>query len=640
MNRFTVKPELEPLIEPSEWTDPITGLIVPKDPTENLQYRVKLLEACDEDTDFRRDVYTACSESVLFFVNSMCWTLRVFEPGEAGKLQQAVNPHLPFVTWQSYQDEHILRIEDAIENGTSLLTDKSRDMGATWDHLIVLLHRFLFRPDETFLLISRKENVVDLLDGLPKNYPYGPVADPGTLMGKLDYCLSRLPEWMVPRMNRKKLHLTNMDSKARIDGESANATAGTSDRRTALFLDEFAKVEEAESIKRSTADVTACRLVCSTPNGAGTVFSAWRMSGQIPVMECPWWKHPEKGKDRYTDTDDLGRFQIRSPWYDIQCKERSPKEIATELDFEHVLSGDMFFDSADLEKHRNKFARPPRRKGAVRFQTKLSDAGIVAAVTRCDASLISFEHGTGPWRFWIELVKGRPDQTKTYTISVDISKGQGASNSVINIGCDDTKEKVAEFADANTPPHELAKLAVAAALWCGGKTKRPLIIWENNGDAGFDFGRQLVHVLRYPSVFFDRAVGTTRQRIGKRYGWRSNTEKKAEALGLLRRAYALDSFVNHSDESITEAASYVSYEGGGIGPAGLTHESDSARKAHGDRVIADMLLCWAWQWAIGARKKDDATRNPASIGGRMKAFVTAKKERQKTPRIGQEITIG
>jgi hypothetical protein len=77
-------------------------------------------------------------------------------------------------------------------------------MGATWDHIARYVHRFLFRGDESHLMISRKEDAVDVLDGQPKNYPFGTLADPGTLFGKIDYVLSRLPEWMLPRMRGRK----------------------------------------------------------------------------------------------------------------------------------------------------------------------------------------------------------------------------------------------------------------------------------------------------------------------------------------------------------------------------------------------------------------------------------------------------
>lgn len=631
-NEFATEPTLESHFPdfPTFWKDPASGLLVPKAPSANLKWRAGLLEAAEEDTALQVDLYTACSQSLLFFVNAFVFTLRVFEPNaETGRVKQAANAHLPMVTWP-IQDKHLLRVEECIDEGESLLTDKSRDMGATWDHIAVYAHRLLFRDSESHLMISRKEDAVDILDGLPRNYPFGSLADPGTLFGKLDYILNRLPEWMLPRFSRKKMHLVNLDSSTRIDGESANATAGSSDRRTSIFLDEMAKMREGESIKRSTRDVTACRLVCSTPNGAGTAYSKWRMSGTIPVFILPWWEHPEKGKDRYTAKDDLGRFKIRSPWYDAECEARSPKEVAIEIDMDHVGSGDTFFEGTILEEHKKLFAKPPRRSMAITFLKKLSDTSVPDAIIKRDLASLRFTP-KGPWRVWCPLIKGRPDQSKTYTLGVDISKGQGASNSVISIMCNETREKIVEYADANTPPYELARLACAACVWAGGRN-RPLLIWENNGDPGFDFGRQVVHVFQYPNIYFSRKAGTVAEKRGKRYGWRSSPEEKAAALGLLRRAYSHGGFINHSEEALDEAAAYVHYEGGGIGPAELVEESASARKTHGDRVIADMLCLVGAGDSYGPKKPVRSTPT-RSFKGRMESWKRNKKQRAKTDRF-------
>lgn len=626
-NAFADKPVLVPIRLPRSWTCPLTGMEVPKTASENLQFRSALLDAADKDPDLQVDLYTACSQSLLFFVNAFCFTLRVFEPGEAGQNKQAEHQHLPFVTWP-IQDEHLLKIENAVVEGEELLTDKSRDMGATWNHIAVYVHRLLFRADESHLLISRKEDAVDQLDGRVTNYPFATIGAPGTLFGKIDYVLSRLPEWMLPRLGRKNMHIVNLDNKCRVDGESSNASAGSSDRRTSIFLDEMAKMDEAESIKRSTKDVTACRLPCSTPNGAGTTFSKWRMSGQISVFVLPWWEHPEKGLGRYAQQDTLGRWEVRSPWYDIECTKRTPKELAIELNMDHVGSGDTFFEGTIIEQHKRMFARPPKSTAHIGFKKNFSDEAVIEAIRKVSTNTVMRGGTNGPWKIWSELVGGRPDQTKTYTLSADISKGQGASNSVVVIGCNETREKVAEFADANTPPYVLARLVVAAAIWCGGRTKRPLVIWENNGDPGFDFGRQLVHVYRYPNIYFDKAVGTIRQKTGKRYGWRSSQEKKAEALGMLRRAYAHGKYINRSATALTEALSYISYEGGGIGPAEMVSESDATRKAHGDRVIADMLLCWAWQ-DTGHLKKSESNHPQRSFGKRFEAFKRKAAEAKK-----------
>lgn len=633
-NLFPDKPDLAvpfpvPVTWDTMWTCPITGMMVPKHPERNLLWRADMLEAAEQDPDLQRDLFTACSQSLLFFINAFVFTLRVFETGASGEIRQAEENHLPMVTWP-IQDRHCLWIEHNIEEGRSGLTDKSRDMGATWDHIVVYIHRFLFCPDESHLMISRKEDTVDMLDGLPKNYPFGVVADPGTLFGKVDYVLARLPAWMLPNMSRKKLHLTNQDNRTRIDGESANATAGSSDRRTSVLLDEMSKMKEGESIKRSTRDVTACRLPCSTPNGAGTAYSKWRLSGQIPVFVLPWWEHPEKGSGRYIAQEETtGRYQIRSPWYDQECRSRSPKELAIEVDMDHIGSGDTFFEEILLEEHRKLYARDCLKRLNIRFKDDVSDDGVVKALkTRNLDTLIIAPKG--PWRLWCKLHNGRPDQSKRYIFGIDISKGQGASNSVISVYCVETREKVAEFADPNTPPYTLARIACAAAIWFGGSGKgRPFIIWENNGDPGFDFGRQLVHVCHYPYIYFARVAGTLSEKKGKRYGWRSDQEQKAAALGMMRRAYAHGGFINHSHESLDEAKTYIHYDDGGIGPAELVQETASARKTHGDRVIADMLCLVAVRELPGTKRK--ATRPPAySLDGRKKEWRRSKKNEHRS----------
>jgi hypothetical protein len=480
-------------------------------------------------------------------------------------------------------------------------------------------------------MISRNEDVVDILDGLPKNYPHGTLADPGTLFGKIDYVLSRLPEWMLPRMNRKRMHLVNLDNGSRIDGESSNANAGSSDRRTSIFLDEMAKMKEGDAIKRSTADVTACRLPCSTPNGAGTAYSKWRMSGQIPVFILPWWEHPEKGRGRYTKSDDLGRFKIRSPWYDYEAEhKRSPKEMAIEIDMDHVGSGDLFFESNIIEEHKKLNAREPKRKMGISFKKTLTDDAIREALRRRDKKALQVAPN-GSFKVWCSLIGGRPDQSRTYTVACDISMGQGASNSTISVMCNETREKIAAYADANVTPHEFAKVAVAVCLWVGGRS-RALLIWENNGNPGFDFGRQVVHVFNYANVHFDRVAGTIAEKKGKRYGWRSSPEKKAAALGMLRRAYSTGKFINHDEKALDEALTYVQYEGGGIGPAALQTESAEARKTHGDRVIADML-CIVGRGEMPKDRGQETVAPARSAAHRFKQFKRRKNDQAKADRF-------
>ena len=75
---------------------------VPKLPDANLRWRKELLERAEQDTGFRDEMYTAASQSLLFFINAFAWTLRVFKMMPDGSRIQcpATEAHVPFVTWE------------------------------------------------------------------------------------------------------------------------------------------------------------------------------------------------------------------------------------------------------------------------------------------------------------------------------------------------------------------------------------------------------------------------------------------------------------------------------------------------------------------------------------------------------------
>jgi hypothetical protein len=582
------------------WKDPITGLKVPKEPGANLEWRGRLLRMAEDDVGLQNELIAACTQSVLFWANAFVFTFKLKEVNEQGHVQQVQGVHCPYVTWP-IQDVHIKEIENAINIGYDLATDKSREMGASWNHILVLEHQFLFRPDSIFLELSRTEEYVDKSD------------NPKSLFWKHRYIRRWLPEWMVPNIVDNVMHFANTANGSVIDGESTNTNAASGDRRRAILLDEFAKVENGTKIRWATSDVTACRLVNSTPAGAGTEYSKWVKSGQIKVFKLPWWDHPEKGRGRYVIKDEVsGAWKIRAPWYDAECERRSPQEVAQEIDMDHIGSGSTFFESTPIEAHRAMFVRDPVKTCTIMWQKGVSLDAMPGIIQRNQMSKIQLVPNNGPWKLWFH---GVPDRTKNYVFGIDVGKGQGASNSVISVLCCETREKVAEFCDANTPPYELAPLAAAACLWFGGARHggHPLTIWEANGP-GWDFGRQFVKVVKYPNYYRDKAFNTDAERIKTKYGWWSSRDKKEQLLGMLRRAYACGGIINHSGKALDETLGYVYYDDGGIGPAELCKESESARLTHGDRTIADALTL------LGVEDAPKVTRPDVTTPMRSVAF--------------------
>jgi hypothetical protein len=312
-----------------------------------------------------------------------------------------------------------------------------------------------------------------------------------------------------------------------------------------------------------------------------------------------WYEHPGKGFGRNVYEDKLlKKYIITSPWRDNEVEKRNPKDLAEEIDCNHMGAGSSFFDVGGLENYRAMYCKPPTEYRTIDFVkgtandmvSKIIRSGAVNKVN-CRMSTTTQEKLNG-WKFWCPLPEGRPDQKENYIFGIDISKGQGASNSVISAYSADKRQKVGEWANSRVPPHEFARITVASALWFGGRNPRrmPFIIWEANGDPGIEFGRMMVKVLGYPYYYRDQAagvIGTARQK--KKYGFHSNAEKKAELLGEYSQALAQFEIFNFSEAAINEAMTYIVFENGQIGPAVLLEEKSGSRLAHGDRVIADAL---------------------------------------------------
>lgn len=171
--------------------------------------------------------------------------------------------HFPFKTFP-FQRRLIRDIVYAIDNGEDLFIEKCREMGATYTVLGVILWQWLWTPGANFLLGSRKQDFVDnRRGGITGNKEE-------SLFGKLDYMISRLPPFILPKgwnPNRHFNHmsLVNIENGNVVSGESANPNFSRGSRFRAIFLDEFAFWEWADQVWGATADTTKCRIVVTTP---------------------------------------------------------------------------------------------------------------------------------------------------------------------------------------------------------------------------------------------------------------------------------------------------------------------------------------------------------------------------------------
>lgn len=628
-----LKPELKtpfPNI-PETWKDSETGIVVPKWYKSNLEWRGKLLREARKDVILQRDLIAACKQSMLFWINTFVFTYKQHDINELGHTKSRPNPHYPFLTWE-IQDQLALEIKRSIDEGNDLGIKKTRQMGASWICAAVFHWFWQFIPESKLLEMSRVREYVDQ----PGNMK--------ALFQKHDYINRFQPEWLRPNQcmpgqrYRVRMHIENHAIGSVIDGESTTEHAGSGDTRKAILLDEFAKVQNGQAMRSATADVAPCRIVNSTPAGAATEYARWTTSGQIKIFILPFWEHPEKGKGRYVERDENGKYKIRSPWYNEQEKRRSPKEMAQEINMQDIQSGDIFFDTDTIEKHKALFGKKCRRRFKIGLNKDISDEQVGSYIKRKDTKAYWLHRNKkGPLRIWTELKKGRPDQNKTYIFGIDISKGMGASNSVVSIRCRETNMKIAEYADANTPPYEMARIVVALALWCGGRPPRklPFLKWEMNGP-GWDFGRMIVRRYHYPYYYRNIKEGEIRDKQSKKYGWHSSRNEKQQLLDQYNRLLVKGKFINPSIEALDEALYYIYFPDGSIGPANLVEENASARKVHGDRVIADALSAED-KIIKPMRKKLSYPAN--SIGYRKKKALEKRKKAEKRATKGWQTSF-
>lgn len=572
--------------------------LVPKSHDENLDFRKEILTRAlpryREHQRVRSDLMRMCAEDSLFWFNAFCW---IYEPRQAVSGQ----PVLPFLTYP-FQDDLILNIEDAIADGHDLPIVKSRDMGASWIACAVFLHKWLFKAMCSFLLLSRKEKLVE------------DARNSDALFWKLDFLLRGppgggmgargLPGWMKPPdYERQTMMLYNPTNGSVMNGESSNVNAGAAGRRTATLIDEHARMENSHQVNAATRDTTRCRLFLSTYQGIGDGFHAMCERQRNRLIVLHWPLHPLKRKGLYTSDGGQGRIKVldaenppppdypyiadgklRSPFYDIECaRASSVQEIATELDCDPIGSAYQFFDSEG-----NWF--PAYQADNVR--TPMYVGNLV--IDRHTRTVLRFdEDPQGDLRLWLPVdLHGELFHRTQFGIGIDVAFGAGASNSVLSVGDLTKAQKVAEYATAHKTPDELAEIAVAMGRWFRDRDDGPaMLIWENNGP-GSAF-RKKIQDFGYGNVWYSRNERSDSRKPTDTPGWSPTPENKQVLLAEYRSRLKNREFINPCGEALDECLKYIAQPNGSVAHGGAVNSIDptGAEKNHGDRVIADALLC-------------------------------------------------
>lgn len=574
----------------------------PKDLEGNLAYRLEVRKRARGDKKFRRALWQACSEDVLYFFNTFCW---LHEPRNliVDGYQQ---PHvIPFIT-RTHQDPVILAI-DAELGRRDIGVSKARGEGMTWIMVLLALRDWLFKHDVTIGMCSNTADKADIPDNR------------GTLLGKLDWQIKHmLPKWMAgsqgSEWERVKSDHTwrNVRRQNTIVAYSAVGGTGRGDRYLWFLLDELAEWSQMDGDKvlASLQHATECRVYVSTPQGpAGTYYDLMHRPSNMLRISLDWKDNPARNRGMYqlfgnkpvamdpvgnplppeysppnrATLDMFSRLRqngfklegkVRSPWYDNECDRSgsTPQSISQELDQDFEGSVVQYF-TGNFFAVTERTVRPPRHEGRLHVD---AEENFEAEFETVDA---------GEMKLWCELdTKGRPPQ-HDYVVGVDISSGlAGAftSNSAAIIFDLTTREQVGEWAENWLEPPDFAELCIGICRFFWDAH----LIWEVNYGGGF-----MSYLLKsnYPNLHRREVLDRRTRRVTKKFGWLTTNDSKIVAFDDFRHAVQTEGIVIRSKELSYECTQYMMVNG--VPRHSGTHKGAAAGHgtAHGDRVIGAAL---------------------------------------------------
>lgn len=219
---------------------------------------------------------------------------------------------MPFILFPKQEDwiGWLMENWQGRENG---LTDKSRDMGASWLIMGLGSTLALFKPGFAAGYGSRKEEYVDKL------------GDPKSLFWKGREFIANVPlefrgGWIRDK-HSPHMRIMIPETGGVLTGEAGD-NIGRGDRTSIYFVDESAHLEHPELVEASLSATTNCRIDLSSANGMGNPFAQKRFGGKIKVFTLHWRDDPRK--------DDA--------WYTKQQEKLDPVTLAQEVDIDYNAS--------------------------------------------------------------------------------------------------------------------------------------------------------------------------------------------------------------------------------------------------------------------------------------------------------------
>lgn len=362
--------------------------------------------------------------------------------------------------------------EDVIKNYTANKNNiilKSRQTGISVITSGFVCWKMLFNENERILIVAN--------DGA------GARRFLGSVKQFLDYLPAFLRPDVVPTNNTQQIVFSNGSwCKAVASG----GNAGRGETLTMLILDETAFIDNAEEIWMAaglalSAESAKCIMV-STPNGTGGLYhSTWTETikkqrndkNSFVGTEAHWNRHPFYAKEIEQRTDEYGRKYWWSPWYEKQCElmKYDKVKIAQELDLSFEGSAAVVIESWIIDK----------------YESNCTDIKPTCYYDYKELGNKFIERET---KFY---VWEKPQPKANYIIGGDVSRGDSADFSTLQVINADTLTQVAEY-QGKIPPDIFAELVYSVST----DYNMAFVAIEGNNH-GLVTTLALKNVLKYPS---------------------------------------------------------------------------------------------------------------------------------------------
>lgn len=307
---------------------------------EVRRYRLHIVQKVEAIPELAEVEIYRCLRDPLYFMCVYAW---IYETREGQGLGSGFLPAIPFpfqydlVRWL----ERRMQGRGAAANG---FISKSRDMGATWECVLFVLHQFLFTEPFIAKLISRREDLVD-----------NP-GDMDSMMERISANMELLPPWMLPpgwsilkhRGKNKILHTRNKNA---INGESTSKRSGRGGRSTMILVDEAAFIDNFRFLIGSITQTSPHVILVSsesieTSEDYIEYYKALEAKSPDTLLQLDYWKHPyhdqdwlDEQRERYAG--DEGAFQreiMRQPYAGVsallypEARDKTPIDSRWEYD--------------------------------------------------------------------------------------------------------------------------------------------------------------------------------------------------------------------------------------------------------------------------------------------------------------------